>query len=322
MRIQPLALAFSFCLLAAAAAAQNNVASISLNGEILLPLAFSSADSPFAYDANSPSTQQTGGYYKPVTPIPYHRACGTVSTDICEVPVTVPPGATGEQVYQMMKQAANSGRNGEALSYLEKSAELGYPPAEGALGVDYLRGIGKQADPEKGIYWLNLSAQQGDRSAQVFLGAALEDGSDNVRRDETRAIALFKQAAAQHQSLAEYRLGIDYEIGRGLPHNRALALEYLRRAAADGQSQAEITASFLARAGSSQYHSVGELDAAMDPPATAQQFRNSNAYSTVGLPCPTWVQTRYTWASWCRTNPGCPINYNEARDGKQYFCPK
>jgi TPR repeat protein len=310
MRIRSLALVFSLSLCSLTAFAQREVPDISLNGEILWPTA-AAPQNPLIADATShPQSQQSGGYYKPVTPVPYQRKCGTVSTDICAVPVTIPPGATGAQVYQMMKDAANSGRTGEALSYLEKSAELGYPPAEGALGVDYLRGIGEQANTEKGVYWLNLAAQHGERGAQELLGECFENGSDNVRRDEARAIAFYKQAAAQHQSLAEYRLGMDYEIGRGVAHNRATAIEYLRRASADGQQQAGVTANFLARAGSAQYHSVGEIDAAMNPPApTGNRAGATNCFPQ---------QLNETWRPYCARNPGCTYNSY----GRPYTCPK
>src|SRR6202041_3796461 len=52
---------------------------------------------------NYPPVQQQGGrYIIPVQPQqPYQRACGTTATDICEVPVTIPPGATAEQVYKL-----------------------------------------------------------------------------------------------------------------------------------------------------------------------------------------------------------------------------
>ncbi len=320
MHIRSLAVALLVLVITRGAAAQSGDGRISLNGEILVSFAVSPERSLFDGDTSGGRGQQNGGgYYRPVTPVPYHRACGTVSTDICAVPVNVPPGATGEQVFEMMKEAANSGRQGEALSYLEKSAELGYPLAEGTLGLDYLRGIGEQSDTEKGLYWLNRSAEHGQRNAQVVLGEVYEDGSDNVPRNEARAIVLFKQAAAQGQSKAEYRLGIDYEISRGVAHNRALAIEYLRKAAAGGQQEAGVTANFLARAGSGQYHSEGELDAAMQPPAPAQRVARSNGYSSVGTPCGTNVQTRYTWAWWCKTNPGCPIHM--LNDEKVYYCP-
>src|ERR1017187_5760528 len=58
----------------------------------------------------------------PVAPQPYQRACGTVATDVCKVPLTIPPGATGEQVYQMAARAEQQGRKGEALSYLDRKS--------------------------------------------------------------------------------------------------------------------------------------------------------------------------------------------------------
>ena len=97
----------------------------------------------YCLGASPAATQQSrSGYYAPVQPQTYKRACGTVATDVCEVPVTIPPNATGEQLYQMAKRADAAGRRGEGLSYLKASAERGYAMAEGVLGNALLTGRG------------------------------------------------------------------------------------------------------------------------------------------------------------------------------------
>ncbi len=226
---------------------------ITLNGDISLGERFSVRD------------PQNGGYYRPVQPIPYQRKCGTISTDVCEVPVNVPPGASGEQLYQMYKQAQAANRKGEALGYLHQSAEMGYALGEGAYGYALLTGEGAMFDPQNGVAWLEKSAAQGNRGAQVGLAITYEDGQNGIPRDQAKAVDYLKEAAAQHQSEAEYRLGVDYEVGRGVTRDRALAIQWLRRAAADGAPNASATATVLAKSATPRFSSVDELNSYVFP---------------------------------------------------------
>jgi hypothetical protein len=245
------------------------------------------------------------GYRIPVQSQPYQRKCGTIATDVCKVPVTIPPGATGEQVYQMAKRSEANHNLGEALSYLEKSAELGYATSQGIIGMDYLNGSAEPKDPQKGIYWLDLAAKQGSRGAQAQLGVCYEDGV-GVHPDQAKAIAYLKAAAAQHQFLAEHRLGLDYEFARGVPHNRPLAISLLHRATADGaQAVAGNTANFLSRTTVAQFHDAPQLDAAMAPPPPPPAEAGSCPVLSVYAAGPT-AQAQINY--FCLKHPGCPYN--------------
>ncbi|HEY6851702.1 MAG TPA: tetratricopeptide repeat protein [Terracidiphilus sp.] len=256
---------------------------------------------------NYPPLQQQGGrYIIPVQPQqPYQRACGTTATDICEVPVAIPPGASAEQVYQLANQALGRHQLGQQLAYIRKSAEMGYDRAEYVLGEYYLtHRIAENDWPQKGAYWLGLSASQGNGAAQLALGIELEDGKNNVPRDQARAIELFKAAAAQHQGLAELRLGLDYEFANGLPHNRPLAIQYLRRAAADGVPTATAKADFLAKSSGGRYQSLGELDAAMYPTPAPRKLKPGECpYFQTVTTGPYAQAQKYQF---CQAHPGCP----------------
>jgi TPR repeat protein len=131
-------------------------------------------------------------------------------------------------------QAEAAHSEGAAIAYMEASARMGYARAEGAMGMAYLQGNGVRRDPQKGMPLLEQAAAQGNRGAAVELGMVYEDGVDGVPRDQARAISYLKGAAELHHSVAEHRIGLDYELGNGLPHDRNLAVMWLRRAAADG----------------------------------------------------------------------------------------
>jgi hypothetical protein len=273
---------------------------------ITIPITFTMPTTPQNGAYYPPVQQQNGGRYViPVQPQQYQRACGTMATDICEVPVTIPPGATGEQVYQLANQALGRHQLGQQLAYIRKSAEMGYDRAQYVLGEYYLtHRIAENDWPRKGAYWLGESAKQGNGAAQLALGIELEDGKNNVPRDQARAVELFKAAAAQHQALAELRLGLDYEFANGVPHNRALAIQYLRRAAAGGVPTAAAKADFLAKSSGGHYQNLGELEGAMYPtPAPRKMKPGECPYFQTVTTGPYAQAQKYLF---CQNHPGCP----------------
>jgi hypothetical protein len=240
-----------------------------------------------------------------------------VATDVCKVPVTIPPGATGEQVYQMAARAEQAGRKGEALSYLEKSAEMGYVRAQAAVSIDYANGKGGPRDPQKAVYWLGLAAQQGSRGAQDKLGAIYENG-EGVPRDQAKALEYYQLAAAQHDTDAEFALGIDYEFGRGVEHNRAKAIQYLRQSSVDGKDAdgAELAKVLAAAPASTQFHSFEEITAYLHP----RQAVRAGACGGI----PTFTGTSNRWGVnfmvlYCTSHPGCPWQNNFDPSGPSTF---
>jgi hypothetical protein len=268
---------------------------------------------PIRFTMPAASAQQTqqvppsgySGNYRPVPQQPYQRKCGTIATDVCPTDVTVPPGATGEQVYQMAVQAQQQGRRNDAMGYLIKSADLGYARAQSAIGIDYADGKGMTHDPRKAVYYLGLAAQQGNRGAQAKLGEIYELG-EGVPADQARAIELYKASAAQHDSDAEFALGVDYEFGNGLPRNRSLAIQYLRQSSADGgDTYGSDLAGVLARVPPSrQFHSFDELFAYMHPPAKPRTGGQCG-----GTPLLYAGMNRFGFnqiMTYCRDHTGCP----------------
>jgi hypothetical protein len=317
MRLSALPLLLALTLTASSEAPANPPAELPA---IALPIRFTMPgpnELAIAAQQQNPPSGSTG-YYTPVAPRQQQGPpCGHYGTPVCKVDVDIPRGATGEQLYQMAKEAMANHQNGASLTYLEKSAELGYPVAQGALGMAYINANGEPRDPVKGVYWLEKSADQGNRGAQIELGMVYEDGQ-GVPANPIKAVTYLKLAAAQHQSLAEFRLGLDYEIARGLPHNRAAALEYLRAAAADGQAQAGRTATFLAQTKAPPFRSIDDIDAAMNPTIKAKP-------NTSGVGCPDFADSSWQGTAgnvvsisrgYCTVHPNCPFH---ARNNL-YYC--
>ena len=242
--------------------------------------------------------------YRPVTPVPYQRKCGTMATDVCATNVTIPPGATGEQLYQMATQAEQQGRKGDALGYLEASAAKGYARAQAAVGIDYADGKGMPRDPQKAVYYLGLAAGQGSRGAQAKLGEMYDKG-DGVAVDHARAFEYYRAAAEQHDTNAEFGMGVDDEFGIGVAHDRARAIEYLRRSSADGHdTYGTELADVLAKAPASRvFHSFDEISAYLHPPVQ----RKAGACGPV--PVLRGVMNSFGFSDvtiYCPAHPGCP----------------
>jgi Sel1 repeat len=120
-----------------------------------------------------------------------------------------------------------------ARSWMLKSAEQGYVPAQGAMGEMYLIGIrdnGPIPDYADADRWLRLAATQGDADAQFWLGTGYERGWFGGT-DYREALKWLRKAATQGLPNAEYCLGLMHEEGKGVPESDSLAARWYRKAA-------------------------------------------------------------------------------------------
>ena len=81
-------------------------------------------------------------------------------------------------------------------------------------------------------------AQQGDREAQFNLAMKYRNGT-NVPKDYAKAFSLMEQSAKQNYVTAQYWLSIFYKDGIGTEPNETLSIEWLKRAADNGNSAAK-----------------------------------------------------------------------------------
>jgi TPR repeat protein len=119
-------------------------------------------------------------------------------------------------------------------SWLLKSAEQAYVPAEAGMGETYLRGLSREngaipnyADADR---WLRLAATQGNADAQFWLGNAYERGLLGTT-DYREALKWLRRSADQGLPLAQYILGQMYEGGEGVSESDVLAATWYRKAA-------------------------------------------------------------------------------------------
>src|SRR5262249_4822077 len=101
----------------------------------------------------------------------------------------------------------------EAMQWFGKAAQLGYAPAEDALALGYVNGLGLAAgqgrqDYGQAFYWFDKAAKQGDGYAQLNLGVMYQNGW-YVPQDFNRAKGLFAQASASSDPVVR-KLGSEY----------------------------------------------------------------------------------------------------------------
>jgi TPR repeat protein len=101
----------------------------------------------------------------------------------------------------------------EAIRWLRKSAEGGWPEAELVLGGYYVTGTnGLPQDEKEGLKWQQRAAAHGNPQAQFIIGMRLLQGN-GLGKDPAQAIRMLREAAEHGDSLAQGSLGYAIEIG-------------------------------------------------------------------------------------------------------------
>ncbi len=121
---------------------------------------------------------------------------------------------------------------GLAASYYRKAAEQGDPLAEWLLGRMYYLGSGVSRDLPQAERWLRPAAEQGNPFAQQLLGLVMKE------RDYTKAAPFFLAAARQGLPQSQRELAVLLADGRGVAQNRSDAYAWLI-VAADGNRRAD-----------------------------------------------------------------------------------
>jgi TPR repeat protein len=121
----------------------------------------------------------------------------------------------------------------EGIDYFRRSADLGYGPAQVALGYYYETGTVITGDPGKALDSYRKAAAQGDPLASWLAGRCHFLGN-GVPRDLDAAQKWLKPAAAQNNAFAAYYLG---RIMADRDYNKAPALYKI--AADQGLPQAQ-----------------------------------------------------------------------------------
>jgi eukaryotic-like serine/threonine-protein kinase len=127
-----------------------------------------------------------------------------------------------------------------AAALYRKAADNGYPDAENLLGVLYATGgDGLPKDDREAVSWYQKAAQQGFAKAEKNLGDMYFFGRGVDRPDDLTAMEWYKKAADQNFADAQFMLGYMYENGRGTSTDQQQAIAYYKKAASNGNVNAQ-----------------------------------------------------------------------------------
>jgi uncharacterized protein len=112
-------------------------------------------------------------------------------------------------------------------------ADAGDMEAQFRVGSIYDTGNGAPSSRDKAEKYYRMAAEQGHVEAQNSLGSGLQ-----AEKNYTEAKIWYERAAAQNHPLAINSLAYLYDLGLGVPQNRAKGLELYSRAADLGWAEA------------------------------------------------------------------------------------
>lgn len=134
-----------------------------------------------------------------------------------------------QEAFSDAKRLYESGRFTESASRYRELAEKGYPDAQVFLGWMYSEGVGYAQSREDALYWFKKAAALNSSEGMFYCGRLLEE---DEQADE--AFKYIRLSAGKNYPPALCRLGLMYLVGRGVAANNDYAMQYLKRAAEQG----------------------------------------------------------------------------------------
>ncbi len=126
------------------------------------------------------------------------------------------------------EKAVRNGNYAAALRLARPLGESGDADAQFILGVVYYDGV---KDYVQAATWFRRAADQGNASAQLYLGLMSND-AHGVPQDYVKAAEWYRRAAEQGEVHAQHNLGVYYATGKLGPIDNMSAYMWLSLAAA------------------------------------------------------------------------------------------
>lgn len=174
-----------------------------------------------------------------------HRFCSSILVYLLLTPfVFAQTASLGLKAPQLYEKGLNSlmgigVSRGDlnAVDYFRRSAELGYPPAQVALGYFYDTGLVVAQDSGQAAEWYKKAAKQDDHLAQWLLGRLYYVGN-GIPQDLSAAESWLEKSADHGDPFGQQLLGLIRLERNDYPR----AADWFRKAATQGlpQSQAKL----------------------------------------------------------------------------------
>jgi TPR repeat protein len=146
---------------------------------------------------------------------------------------------------KVSEDAKSSSQISDDVRNVMRAAKQGDKEAQLILGALYEDGEGGlEQSYEEAMKWYELSANQGFAKAQYNIGLLYEDGK-GTNQDYYEAAQWYKRAANNGFSEAQNNLGVLYIMGKGVMQDKNKAELMFRRAAEQGNKNAERNLSML-----------------------------------------------------------------------------
>lgn len=135
------------------------------------------------------------------------------------------------------------------FSLVEIKAEAGDREAQYKLAQYYMEGYGVEKDMRKAMFWLDRSARNGFRSAQIALADLYFKGIVDNQPYYAHALKWYEKAANQGSAYAMAMTGKMYYKGIGTDRNYEIAFQWLLKAAQNGDVESQHLVAVMYRFG-------------------------------------------------------------------------
>ena len=143
----------------------------------------------------------------------------------------------GDDLVSSAQALLDEGKYEEAISLLQKAADMGDAEGQAMLGVCYFDGAGVEQNYETAVNYFRLAADQDNARGQNGLGTCYDLGL-GVEQDYQEAVKYYRLAADQGYATAQCNLGVCYYNGTGVEQDYEMAAKYARLAADQGDEVA------------------------------------------------------------------------------------
>src|SRR5258708_2475976 len=125
-----------------------------------------------------------------------------------------------------------------SLAEVQTKAAKGFVKQELELAADYFVGRGVPKDLTQSAYWYRKAADQGNPSAQVYLGYMYTVGI-GVPQDRAEAVRWYRRASSSNYPEAQVNLAALYLRGEAVKQDMQEAVRLLKSAADKGDGRAD-----------------------------------------------------------------------------------
>ena len=115
----------------------------------------------------------------------------------------------GDDLVSSAQALLDEGKYEEAISLLQKAADMGDAEGQAMLGVCYFDGAGVEQNYETAVNYFRLAADQDNARGQNGLGTCYDLGL-GVEQDYQEAVKYYRLAADQGYATAQCNLGVCY----------------------------------------------------------------------------------------------------------------